>query len=141
MRYITLIAAILVLADLAPCATAREKRPQAGLWISTWWMKDDQFHHWANCTRLPSIGLYTAGDPAIIAHDYAQFRDIGIDFLIMDDTNGVGNDAGRINDNIRAWFDFMDHQVPAQRVPICIAGGGKKRAGGKAIQQQAADFC
>ncbi len=140
MRYISLVLAFLVLADLTPCAMSQERQPQVGLWISNWWTKDDQFHHWANCTRLPSIGRYTAGDPAIIAHDYAQFRDMGIDFLIMDDTNGVGNDAGRINDNIRAWFDFMDRKPVAERIPICIAGGGEMRAGGKASQKGAADF-
>jgi len=140
MRFIFLVAAVLVLADLAPSTVAQERRPQVGLWISTWWTKDDQFHHWANCTRLPTIGRYTAGDPAIIAHDYAQFRDMGIDFLIMDDTNGIGNDAGRINDNIRAWFDFMDRKPAAARIPICIAGGGEMRAGGKSSQQRAADF-
>jgi len=140
MRFIFLVAAVLVLADLAPSTVAQERRPQVGLWISTWWTKDDQFHHWANCTRMPTIGRYMAGDPAIIAHDYAQFRHIGIDFLIMDDTNGIGNDAGRINDNIRAWFDFMDRKPAAARIPICIAGGGEMRAGGKSSQQRAADF-
>lgn len=106
MRFILLVAAVLVLADLAPSTVAQERRPQVGLWISTWWTKDDQFHHWANCTRLPTIG----------------------------------NDAGRINDNIRAWFDFMDRKPAAARIPIFIAGGGEMRAGGKASQQQAADF-
>lgn len=141
---IILIAALLaVVAFLFQCpraAFADETHPQVGLWLSVWWTKDDQFHHWANCTRLPSGGRYTAGDPAVIARQFAQFRDIGIDFLILDDTNNVGNDAGRINDNIRAWFDFMDLQPAAQRIPLCIAGGGEMRDGGKPRQQQAADF-
>jgi hypothetical protein len=85
------------------------------------------------------MGRYTAGDPAVIAAHYAQFRDMGIDFLIMDDTNGVGNDGGRINDNIRAWFDFMDRKPPEERIPICIGGGGEMRAEGRPGQQRAAD--
>src|SRR5437879_5434231 len=83
-------------------------RPQLGLWYTVWWTKDDQFGHWANCHRFPARGRYSSGDPAVIAAHYAQFRDLGVDFLILDDTNGVGNDGGRINENIRAWFDFMD---------------------------------
>ncbi len=92
-------------------AAAAESRPQIGLWYTVWWTKDDQFHHWTNCHLFPVKGSYTAGAPEVIAEHYRQFRDLGIDFLIMDDTNGAGNDGGRINDNIRAWFEFMDQKT------------------------------
>lgn len=115
-------------------------RPAIGLWYTVWWTQDDQFHHWTNCQRFPTRGRYTAGDPAVIAAHYAQFRELGIDFLIMDDTNGVDNDGGRIRENIRGWFDFMDAQPPAARIPICIGGGGEMRAEGRVGQQRAANF-
>jgi hypothetical protein len=114
--------------------------PAIGLWYTAWWTSDDAFHHWSDCQRLPVLGRYTAGDPAIVRAHYDQFRNMGIDFLIMDDTNGVGNDGGRINDNIRAWFDFMDALPAEERIPICIGGGGEMRAEGAAGQQRAADF-
>ncbi|MBN1489730.1 MAG: hypothetical protein JXA69_07415, partial [Phycisphaerae bacterium] len=117
-----------------------EVTPAIGLWYTVWWTADDQFHHWANCHRLPVRGRYTAGDPEVIGQHYRQFRDIGVDFLILDDTNGVGNDGGRINDNIRAWFDFMDARPAAERIPICIGGGGEMRAEGAIGQSRAADF-
>ncbi len=119
---------------------AELSRPAIGLWYTAWWTKDDQFHHWSDCHVLPLRGPYEAGDPKVIAEQYAQFRDLGIGFLIMDDTNGCGNDGGRINDNIRAWFDFMDARPAAERVPICIGGGGEMRALGRAAQQSAADL-
>jgi hypothetical protein len=81
------------------------------IWHTVWWTQDDQFRHWTNCHVFPTRGRYTAGDPAVIAAHYAQFRELGIDFLIMDDTNGVDNDGGRIKENIGAWFDFMDAKV------------------------------
>lgn len=137
---VVILAVSVLLSGGSPPAFAEGPRPQVGLWLSVWWTKDDQFHHWANCTRLPSAGRYTAGDPDVIARQFEQFRDTGIDFLILDDTNGVGNDGGRINDNIRAWFDFMDREPAPQRIPICIGGGGEMRTGGKAPQQKAADF-
>jgi hypothetical protein len=115
-------------------------RPAIGLWLTVWWTKDDAYRHWANCHVLPKRGPYTEGDPQIIREQFARFRDLGIDFLIMDDTNGYGNDGGKIAANIRAWFDFMDAQPPAERIPICIAGGGEMRDGGRAAQQKAADF-
>lgn len=114
--------------------------PAIGMWYTVWWTKDDQFKHWVNCHVLPTRGPYTAGDPQVIAAHYAQLRDLGVDFLIMDDTNCVGNDGGRINDNIRAWFDFMDRLPSAERIPICIGGGGEMREEGVKGQSRAADF-
>jgi len=119
---------------------AARTHTQFGLWYTVWWTADDQFRHWTNCHRFPVRGRYTAGDPAIIKAHYTTFRDLGVDFLIMDDTNVAGNDGGRINDNIRAWFDFMDKLPAAERIPICIGGGGEMRAGGKPAQQNAANF-
>ena len=89
-------------------AFSQAPQPKIGLWLTVWWTADDQFNHWSACNVMPKCGRYTSGDPAIMADHYAQFRDLGIDFLVMDDTNCVGNDGGRINDNIKAWLDFMD---------------------------------
>jgi hypothetical protein len=129
---------------LAPGAKSAQNQvstgPRLGLWLTVWWTKDDQFHHWANCHRFPILGRYGSGDPAVIAAHYAQFRQMGVDFLILDDTNGVGNDGGRINDNIRAWYNFMDRKPPAERIPMCIGGGGEMRAGGRTAQQRAAEY-
>ncbi|MGQ9651259.1 MAG: hypothetical protein ACUVXJ_14210 [Phycisphaerae bacterium] len=113
--------------------------PAIGMWYTVWWTKDDQFKHWVNRHVLPTRGPYTAGDPQIIAAHYAQLRDLGVDFLIMDDTNCVGNDGGRINDNIRAWFDFMDRLAATERILICIGGGGEMREEGAKGQSRAAD--
>ena len=126
------VAVSLLLVALGTGATSADNiRPGIGLWYTAGWTQDDRFQHWSHCHRLPLRGKYTAGDPAIIAGHYAEFRELGVDFLIMDDTNGVGNDGGRINDNIRAWFDFMDTKPAAERIPICIGGGGEMRAEGK----------
>ena len=115
-------------------------RPQIGMWYTAWWTRDDACHHWADCHVLPLHGVYGAGEPAVIADHYAKLRELGVDLLIMDDTNGYGNDGGRILANIRAWFDFMDAKPEAERIPICFGGGGEMRADGKAAQQRAADF-
>ncbi|NLX24071.1 MAG: hypothetical protein GXY55_20670 [Phycisphaerae bacterium] len=123
-----------------PPARQAEVRPAIGMWLTVWWTEDDQYRHWVNCHRFPSRGRYTAGDPQVVADHYRQFRDLGVDFIIMDDTNGRHADGGRIIDNIRAWFDFMDAKPPAERIPICIGGGGEMRSGGAPNQQKAADF-
>jgi hypothetical protein len=115
-------------------------RPALGMWYTVWWTADDQFHHWSDCDVLPLRGRYGAGDADVIADHLKRFGDLGVDFLIMDDTNGCGNDGGRINDNIRAWFDAMDALPADQRVPICIGGGGEMRAVGREGQQSAANY-
>ena len=143
-RSFLIIAGFLLLARVGSCApqtsVRQTLRPALGLWYTVWWTKEDQFHHWTNCLRFPLRGRYSSGDPAVLASHYAQFRELGIDFLIMDDTNCVGADGGRINDNIRAWFDFMDGKPAPERIPICLGGGGEMRASGRAAQQRAADF-
>ncbi len=122
-----------------PAASATAA-PALGMWYTVWWTKNDEYHHWRNCHVLPVRGPYTAGDPEIIRAHYASLRDLGADFLIMDDTNCAGNDGGRINDNIRAWFEFMDRLPAGERIPICIGGGGEMRGEGRKGQARAADF-
>lgn len=141
-HFILTLCVLLAGLRIAPGETNAAPRPHTrlGLWYTVWWTADDQFRHWTNCHRFPSRGRYTAGDPAIIKAHFATFRELGVDFLIMDDTNNAGNDGGRINDNIRAWFDFMDAQPETNRIPICIGGGGEMRGGGKPAQQAAGDF-
>jgi len=117
-----------------------QPRPALGMWYTVWWTADDQYRHWVNCHVFPVRGRYTAGDPAVIADHFAQLRDIGVDFLIMDDTNCAGNDGGRINDNIKAWFDFMDARPANERIPICIGSGGEMRGAGREAQARAAEF-
>ena len=129
---------VLLLALFAVQLAAAE-RTRVGLWYTAWWTADDACHHWSKCHRLPALGRYGAGDASTISNHFARFRDLGIDFLIMDDTNGRNNDGGRIRENIRAWFDFMDAQPASNRIAICIGGGGEMRHGGRPEQQAAAD--
>lgn len=145
-RNTVILSAILHAAALLAPAWADETQekeppsPRFGLWYTAWWTQDDQFRHWVNCHRLPVRGRYTAGDPAVIADHFALFKDLGVDFLIMDDTNCAGNDGGRINDNIKAWFEFMDARPATERIPICIGSGGEMRGEGAVGQSRAAEF-
>ncbi len=137
-----LLSAVVLAADVPSSRPAVPERavPVLGMWYTVWWTADDQHRHWVNCHRFPARGRYSAGDPEVIESHYRQMRDLGVDFLILDDTNCIGNDGGRINDNIRAWFDFMDARPASERIPMCIAGGGEMREAGRAAQQRAGDF-
>lgn len=133
-------AALVVSAAMQSGARAQEPpSPRIGLWYTVWWTEADEYNHWSDCHVFPLRGIYDAGDPELIADHYAQFVDLGIDFLIMDDTNGWANDGGLIARNIEAWFDFMDDLPAEERIPICIGSGGEMRLMGADGQQQAAD--
>ncbi|MDB6024122.1 MAG: hypothetical protein JWM68_345 [Verrucomicrobiales bacterium] len=131
---------VFVLIALMLAMTCYAAKPKLGLWYTAWWTADDTFRHWTNCHRFPVLGKYSAGDYSTITNHFAQFRDLGIDFLIMDDTNIAGNDQGHINKNIQAWFEFMDKQPKEQQIPICIGSGGEMRMSGAASQTNAAQF-
>src|ERR1041385_1050254 len=135
---IAVLSAILSAGPRAAADPGDEVRPRIGLWYTVWWTEDDRFHHWVNCHRFPVRGRYSAGDPKVIEEHYGRLREMGVDFLILDDTNGHDNDGGAIRENIRAWFEFMDSRPPSERIPLSIGGGGEMRSGGAALQAQAA---
>ncbi len=130
----------LILAMALVAMNSLGAQPKIGLWYTAWWTANDNFRHWTNCHRFPVLGKYSSGDYSTITNHFAQFRDLGIDFLIMDDTNVAGNDGGQINRNIQAWFEFMDKQPENERIPICIGSGGEMRMSGAASQTNAANF-
>ncbi len=138
LRVLCMVAGML--ASAAAAAADDRPAPVFGMWYTVWWTKDDQFRHWSNCHVMPVRGRYSAGDPKVIADHHAQLRDLGVDFVILDDTNCIWNDGGRIKENIQAWFDYMDARPPAERIPLCIGGGGEMREEGRAGQSRAAGF-
>ncbi len=53
---------------------------------------------------------YDAGD--VISQQYDCFKRAGINYLILDDTNGVDNDGGRIDQNAQKVFNHLKHDIP-----------------------------
>ena len=92
----------------------REYYPsQVGLWYTVWWdsqERDPLFfkHHWGTNTRVKPIkhGYYATDDPKKLKDDFQFFHRIGIDYLILDDTNAHYNDNGNIATHIDACFEM-----------------------------------
>ena len=100
-----------------------------GLWYTVWWdsqERDPVFyeHHWGKNTRVKPIkhGYYATDDPEKLQDDFRFFRRIGIDYLILDDTNGHYNDAGNIAKHIDACFATAN-QLGDDAPKLCFAGG------------------
>lgn len=99
-----------------------------GAWYSVYWYaKGGPIDHWADWTRYePTLGYYDSGD--IIKKQEPYFERAGINYLILDNTNGWGNDNGQIMANIRQVFDQLDHKYPvalAGGAPLWVAGPGE----------------
>lgn len=74
-----------------------------GMWYCVWWdskEKDPKHYewHWVKETRVKPVkhGYYSTDDPVKLEDDFTYFNRIGIDFLILDDTNGHFSDESNI---------------------------------------------
>jgi hypothetical protein len=95
-----------------------------GAWYTVYWYgKSSQLDHWSEWSRYePTLGYYDSGD--IIKKQESYFERAGINYLILDHTNGWGNDGGRIIANIRKVFAQLSHKYPialALGAPLWLA--------------------
>jgi len=78
---------------------------------------DAGINRWSKQTRYrPKLGYYDSGE--IIKAQEPYFKEAGINYLLLDHTNGYENDRGQILRNAKRVFDNLDHSIP-----IAIAGG------------------
>jgi len=116
---------------------------QIGIWYTVWWDDEPPFDsHWTDWTRYrPVRGDYDSGDPAILEAHMRWMKEAGIDFVIIDDTNGHGNDNGNIASHIDQLFDVVEG-MPAGTAPkLAVAiGAGQFAANDPAAHQAEADL-
>ena len=115
--------------DSSPATNREYYSSQVGLWYTVWWdslERDPVFfkHHWGTNTRVKPIkhGYYATDDPEKLGDDFRFFHRIGIDYLILDDTNAHYNDGGNIARHIDACF-AMAKELGINAPKICFAGG------------------
>lgn len=90
-----------------------------GAWYTIYWYQKNSGgpDHWSEWTRYkPELGYYDSGD--IIPQQYPLFKRAGIDYLLLDNTNGWGNDGGLIAQNAKKVFDKLPHDIP-----VALASG------------------
>src|SRR3989304_1156651 len=109
----------------------QEYKPLIGSWYSIFYHnKTDTASvggtndHWSTEVRLhPVLGNYSSGDPNVISAYFKQLHDLGISFIILDDTNGINNDKGLIEKNFQAIFNVADSMPANERPQIAISIG------------------
>lgn len=158
MRCKTLCAIILVLIGvfiIAGCSKQEGKDEMTtadiyygssvGIWYTVWWDSEDGEyfqHHWVNgCRYEPVLGYYSARDKTVIRTHMEFFQAAGIDFVVLDHTNGQGADNGNILKNINAIFETVEEMGVENAPKICFAIGAELYAGRNVhAQKQVADW-
>lgn len=105
-----------------------------GTWFTVWWTKEkdtfyDQWFSEDMCRLKPvDYGYYSSGDKDYLTSVFLRLDYIGIDFLMLDSTNGHGNYKGMDLRNMYKCFQVADSL--GQYAPkIAIATGGYMRLG------------
>jgi hypothetical protein len=122
-----------------------------GIWYQPWWGKpgytpegySNSDISWEQATRYkPTYGYYWAGDPDNIDYEFAQLKDLGVDYVILDNTNlAIIADKGNIEKNIQAIFKRVSQYPADKQIPLTLAIGGELWAARSVdLMNNAADF-
>lgn len=127
-----------------PLKTGKEYySSEVGTWFTVWWdsttSATGQFHWYDECRLKPvDYGYYSGANQGYVTSVFARMKYIGIDFLLLDDTNGHWNDNGIIARNILVCFKVAE-KLNGFAPQIAIATGAPLREGDTAQQQKEFD--
>ncbi len=115
---------------------------QVGTWFTVWWTEEGArtYDHWyrKDMCRLKPVdyGYYSSGDSDYLTSVFARLDYIGIDFILLDDTNGHDADYGLVAKNMFKCFQTAN-ALGEYAPKIAIATGGPIRDQENAKKQQA----
>lgn len=127
-----------------PLKTGKEYySSEVGTWFTIWWdvttSAVGQFHWFEECRLKPvDYGYYSGANQKYLTSVFARMEYIGIDFLLLDDTNGHWNDNGIIARNMNLCFKVAE-KLNGFSPKIAIATGAPLREGDTAQQQKEFD--
>lgn len=127
-----------------PLKTGKEYySSEVGTWFTIWWdvttSATGQFHWLEECRLKPvDYGYYSGANQKYLTSVFARMEYIGIDFLLLDDTNGHWNDNGVIARNMILCFKVAE-KLNGFSPKIAIATGAPLREGDTAQQQKEFD--
>ena len=111
---------------VCPSPSILNPATKVGAWYTLWWQKPGTpfGSHWAEWSRYqPVLGYYDSGDAGTLTAEFSTMKSAGIDYLLLDDTNGIGNDSGEIEKNVQSLFTFNDQRSIADRIPAALVIG------------------
>lgn len=117
---------------------------EIGTWFTVWWTKEGEatYSHWFDqgWTRLKPVdyGYYSSGDVDYLTSALSRLKYIGIDYVMLDDTNGHWNDFGLIARNMNTVFKTA-HELGDNSPKVAIATGAPMREGNTKQQTKELD--
>lgn len=117
---------------------------EIGTWFTVWWTKKGEatYSHWYDktWTRLKPVdyGYYSSGDSDYLISVLSRLKYIGIDYVVLDDTNGHWNDMGLIARNMNAVFQTA-FELGEFSPKVAIATGAPIREGNAKQQTKELD--
>ena len=98
-----------------------------GAWLTIWWQTPGApigGTHWTEWSRYqPVAGYYDSGAASVVQSQSAQMKAAGIDYVLLDHTNGIGNDGGEIEKNGQGVMAALGQLDASQRVSAAVAIG------------------
>ena len=114
-----------------------------GTWLTVYLSEVDSAmgYIWtSNCRLVPvDFGYYSCNDPDYINTQFSRMKNIGIDFVALDDTNGHWNGYGVIARNVDAVFETVD-KLGDKAPKLVLATGMTVVWDGDEAQQEEVDY-
>jgi hypothetical protein len=130
----------------APAGDSRSAAKKVGIWYLLLWFDDPSagYFPWEQYVRLtPLEPRYDSADPAHIRATLLALSELGVDFVILDDTNGYYRHDGRFIASVDTFFRelvaFNESHGTAIEAALAI-GYEWYAAGDTELQQRALDY-
>ncbi len=113
---------------------------RVGAWYTNIWRKPNsvappaEYFSWTETRYRPSMGFYDSDDAVAVTAHLDQMTSAGIDFMIVDGTNGYATTLAKDTD-LLVHTDLA--RPPAMRVPIAFALGANLWGSGTTPEAQA----
>lgn len=102
----------------------RNVRKTVGMWVQLLWFNDPKvnYYPWSQYTRIkPHFGEYSSSDEMWISYTIENAETLGVDYLILDNTNGVFRHDGYFDLVIENYLRIIKNK--RSNIKIAIATG------------------
>lgn len=94
---------------------------KVGMWVLMLWLNDDNYKPWEEYVRYtPEYGTFNSLDEKRISHIIKKAEELKVDYLILDNTNGIYRHQGRFEDTIVLYFKKIKEMKSNIKIVIAI---------------------
>lgn len=99
------------------------KNKSVGMWVMMLWFNDNNYRPWEQYVRYypKNKKHYNSWDTEHIDYTLSTAEKMGVDYLILDNTNGVFRHNGNFDKTIKAYLDRI--KLKKSKIKVSIATG------------------